>query len=121
MARTPDKAPPPVRPPTHDVTVVVAAGKIAVTPCCIHAGRGDLIRWHVDGRRPFAAIVKAWDGPLNWDFFTLDRGGTVIEAVIAPDAKPGFYPYALVAPDGDGLLVADPEIIIPVPKGGRGS
>lgn len=120
MAKPPVEPIPFVKPKVHDVTVSIAAGKITLTPCCIHAGRGDVIRWHVDRHRPHAVIVKSWAAPLNWDYFTLRRGGETIEAVVAPDAKPGYYPYAVVAPDGDALLVADPEIIIPPPRGGRG-
>ena len=119
MDKPPREPRPPVKPTVHDVTVSIAAGTITITPCCIHAGRGDVIRWRVDRSRPYAVIIKAWAGPLNWDYFALRRGGDTIQAVVAPDAKPGFYPYALVAPDGDALLVADPEIIIPPPRGGR--
>lgn len=104
-------------PPRHEVVVAVAAGKITVTPCCVHVYPGDTIVWRSDGRRPVAVIIEAFEGPLNWHHKTAPVRGTQITATVRRAAKPGFYPYAVVVPEGTDLLVEDPEIIVRPPDG----
>ena len=104
----------------HNVTVTVRPDKtITYNRHCVHARRGDTITWEIDGGRAFAVIVKAFESPLDEGFKVSERG-EAISMTVLPDAKPGFYPYSLCIVDGHGLLVDDPEIIIPTPKGGRG-
>jgi|WetSurMetagenome_2_1015567.scaffolds.fasta_scaffold1226290_1 hypothetical protein len=113
--------PPPHLPDDHVVVVRVEPGGILrYDKCCVHAMPGDTISWHLDGARAWSVIVKAFEGPLGWGHWVAAKGERSIRAIVRPDAKPGFYPYTLVAVDGERLLVADPEIIIPPPHGGRG-
>ena len=114
---TPPK--PPYWPEEHVRVSVDPTGNLHYDRCCVHAHPGQVIRWHLDGRHAFAVIIKAFEGPLGWGYKTADRGETEIQGVVAHDARPGFYPYTLVAVHEDRLLVADPEIIIPPPRGGR--
>jgi len=105
----------------HRVEVNVDAdGRLVCTPCCVHAAPGDRITWVPEGARPLAVIIKAFEGPLESREMTAGAHGTPIETSVRLDAKPGFYPYAAVMPGGDGLLVADPEIIVPPPDGRGG-
>lgn len=104
---------------THTVTIRVEAGKISCVPCCVHVDRGDKIRWEVFGRGPVAIIVKEFVPPLAEGVMFCQAGKGSIEAPVVLGAAPGFHPYSVVAYDGRGLLVSDPEIIVNPPRGGR--
>lgn len=111
---------PPRRPHRmHKVRVGVQRGRLVCEPGSVYADRGDKIVWSFEPSRTYCVIVKAFAGPLNWDYFVVSKGRGWIEAVVSRDAKDGYYPYALVAVEGERLLVVDPDIIIPPPRGGR--
>lgn len=105
--------------PRADVVVGVKLGRIACEPSCLYVNRGDKIVWRFDPGHAYAVIIKVFAGPLDWDFAVVRRGAGRLRAAVARDAKPGFYPYAVVAEVEGRLLVADPEIIIPPPRGGH--
>lgn len=104
---------------THTVTIKVEAGKITCVPCCVHVDRGDKIKWEVFGRGPVAIIIKEFVPPLCEGVMFCQAGKGTIEATVVFNASSGFHPYSVVAYDGRGLLVNDPEIIVKPPKGGR--
>jgi plastocyanin len=105
---------------TFRVNVSVERGEIVFEPCCIHVLPGDTIAWLLDGKRDFAIIVKDFMSPLRWGTKVVAKGAKLIRSDIVADAEYGLFSYTICAVDGDKLLVADPEIIVHPPNGGRG-
>ena len=105
---------------TFTVNVSVDRGEIVFEPCCIHVLPGDTIAWKFDGKRAFAIIVKDFMSPLQWGTKVIDKGAKLIRSGVVADAEYGLFSYTICAVDGDKLLVADPEIIVHPPNGGRG-
>lgn len=87
----------------------------------LHVLPGDTIKWTLKDKEasPFSIVIKALVSPLDWSSKSA-AGGDEIVGIVQPGADPGLYPYAFSAFIKDQLLVDDPEIIIPPPKGGRG-
>lgn len=86
----------------------------------LHVVPGDTIKWTFkDPAAPFSVVIKALVSLLDWSSMTA-AGGDEIVGVVRLDAAPGLYPYAFSAVCGGQLLVDDPDIILPPPKGGRG-
>jgi len=105
---------------THTVRVTVGADTLTYDPCCVHANPGERITWEIGDHHGLAVIIKAFEGPLEARTLSARMGEPSITATVRRDAKPGFYPYALVAATRGALLVADPEIIVPPPDGRGG-
>lgn len=105
---------------THAVKVSVVGRTIVYDKPCLIAYRGDTIAWTLEGGLPFAVVVKALHTPLAWASHAAPKGGKPLEVKVRKDAVPGVYPYAFCVCVRDTLVVDDPEIIIPPPKGGRG-
>jgi len=106
--------------PVHAVQVWIERKKLRYNKHCVHANFGDLITWTLMRRgAPFAIIVKSLESPLEWNYAVSRRRQTTISARVKMDAKPGYYPYAVCVADSGGLIVDDPEIIVPPPRGGR--
>lgn len=105
---------------TFTVNVSVDHGKIVFDPCCLHVLPKDTIVWKLDGERAFAIIVKDFMSPLEWGIKVAGKGMKGITSKVVPDAEYGLFSYTICAVDGDKLLVADPEIIVHPPNGGRG-
>jgi len=102
------------------VKVSVDRGEIAFEPCCLHVLPGDTIVWELDGTRAFAIIVRDFMSPLEWGLKVARKGAKSIRSGVVADAEYGLFSYTICAVDGDKLLVADPEIIVHPPNGGRG-
>lgn len=83
----------------------------------LHVLPGDTIKWRFKtDEAPFSVVIKALVSPLDWSSMTSADKAEIV-GVVQPGAYPGLYPYAFSAFIGDQLLVDDPEIIIPPPKG----
>jgi len=104
----------------HMVHVWIERKKLKYSAHCVHANFGDTITWTLMRRgAPFAIIVKSFESPLEWNYAVSRGRETTISATVRRDAKPGYYPYAVCVADDGGLIVDDPEIIVPPPRGGR--
>jgi plastocyanin len=104
---------------TIRVKVSVDHSKIVFDPCCLHVLPEDTIVWQLDGERAFAIIVKDFMSPLEWGIKVADKGAKEIKSKVVLDAEYGLFSYTICAVDRDKLLVADPEIIVHPPNGGR--
>lgn len=112
------------RPKKHTVNVTVRGKKVSYDLYSVVASRGEMIEWKLDKVRPFGIVVKDPESPLSWPVRRVHRvaakGHRTLLAMVKSDALPGFYPYALCVWVDGTLVIDDPEIIIPPPKGGRG-
>ena len=104
-------------PKKHTVTVKVAGRTISYDKPKICAERGDTIEWVINDEIPFAVVVRARHSPLAWACHVAPKGGKPLEVRVREDAMPGVYPYAFCVCVRDTLVVDDPEIIIPLPRG----
>ena len=109
----PATSPGPVK---HTVTVKVVGRKITYDKPQVRAERGDMIEWILEGI-PFAVVVKARHTPLAWAFRAAAKNAKSLEVRVREDAVPGVYPYAFCICVRDTIVIDDPEIIIPPPKG----
>lgn len=105
-------------PKRHKVKATVVGRKITYDKPAIIASRGEIIEWTLDGGLPFAVVVKAPCSPLAWAAHAAPKNKP-LEVRVRKDAVPGVYPYAFCVCVRDTLVVDDPDIIIPPPKGGR--
>lgn len=103
----------------HIVRVGFQKGELTLNPYHVQAQRGETIAWVLNKGRvaPFAVVMPTFAPPLGW--CCRSKKGNVIKAKVRENAVPGIYPYAVCLCDGDKLLVVDPDIIVPPPKGGR--
>ncbi len=108
------------KPVTHTVTVKVEGKKVTCDKPYVIAHREEMIEWRIDKELPFAVVVKAHHSPLHWAAHAAPGVGKPLVVKVRKDAVPGLYPYALCVCVGSTLVVVDPDIIVPVPKGGRG-
>jgi plastocyanin len=108
-----------VKPVTHTVKVKVDGRKVTCEKPIVIAYRGEEIEWMIDEKQPFAVVVKAHHSPLQWAAHAAPGAGKPLVVKVRKDAVPGYYPYALCVCAGSTIVVVDPEIIIPPPKGGR--
>ena len=106
-----------VGPEKHTVKVTVVGRTISYEKPQIRAERGDTIEWVINDEIPFAVVVRARHSPLAWACHVAPKGGKPLEVRVREDAVPGVYPYALCVCVRDSLVIDDPEIIIPPPKG----
>ncbi|GEM_PF-2060106 len=106
-------------PEERKVKILVKDGTVKCDPFTIGVNGGDTIVWELKGKesRPLSIIVKCFVSPLSWGYKV--KKGRVIRVAVRRNAVRGIYPYAVCVCDGDDLLVADPEIIVPKPKGGK--
>jgi plastocyanin len=102
------------------VKVSVDDGEIIFEPCCLHVLPGDKVVLELDGSRAFAIIVRDFASPLEWGLKVAHKGMKAIRSDVVRYAEYGLFSYTICAVDGDKLLVADPEIIVHPPNGGRG-
>lgn len=103
----------------HVIKVGLKKGELTLSRHSVVVGIGDTITWTLTKGRvaPFAVIVPSFVPPLSWSCKA--KKGHEIKGKVRKSAVPGIYPYAVSLCDGDKLLVVDPDIIIPPPKGGR--
>ncbi len=104
-------------PKRHTVKVTVKGRTISYDKPQIVAKRGETIEWVINDEIPFAVVVRARHSPLAWACRVAPRGGKPLEVKVREDAMPGVYPYAFCVCVRDTLVVDDPEIIIPPPRG----
>ncbi|MGZ5454695.1 MAG: hypothetical protein ACXWHJ_10750 [Candidatus Aminicenantales bacterium] len=104
-------------PKKHTVEVKVVGRTISYNKPQIRAERGDTIEWVINDEIQFAVVVRARHSPLAWACHVAPRGGKPLEVKVRQDAMPGVYPYALCVCVRDTLVIDDPEIIIPLPRG----
>jgi hypothetical protein len=108
-----------VKPVTHTVTIKVEGKRVTCDKPCLIVYREEMIEWRIDKPLSFAVVVKAHHSPLQWAAHAAPGAGKPLVVKVRKDAVPGYYPYALCVCAGSTLVVVDPEIIIPPPKGGR--
>ena len=111
-----------VRPlkPVRHARISFKRGRLVCSPPTIRADRGDTIAWTISRNYPFGIFIKSSITPLGHHAYLTSlkpNAKKVILAQVSPFAPSGCYPYAIGAYDGKKVLILDPDIIVPKPKG----